>query len=43
MTGKVPKVSLQCSLSPVRARVLTTVHLSVQNSEGLERVVVGGL
>lgn len=47
MTGKVPKVLVSLRRPPhlvrVRARVLTTVHLSVQNSEGLERVVIGGL
>lgn len=44
MTGEVPKVLLSLQPPPlVCARVLTTVHLSVQNSEGLERVVIGGL
>lgn len=37
-------VSLYCTLfPPVCACVLTTVHLSVQNSQGLERVVISGL
>lgn len=47
MTGKLPNMLffLYRTLFPfhVCACVLTTVHLSVQNSQGLERVVISGL
>lgn len=44
MTGKLPNCAVlpvQCPVPPLC--VLTTVHLSVQNSQCLERVVISGL